>query len=219
MALVEVNTPAFDFARGLAVPTRNAVPHDALAQLSRLREEASRDLHSARFLARAPQACIILLTAGTLAALSSTNGLMTEFTWAVMLLAGILVMISHHIRSCAAAQPQQSWQAAADRLRGLLLYMGLAWGSGAFLVLPGQPAPILTFVFATVPAALLALILKDRQAIAAFAVPAAVATVTAAALGGWPQTLWIGAAMGAALPGIIVLPALQQQRPAGPVLR
>jgi hypothetical protein len=211
MALVEVNTPAFDFARGLAAPAQNAGPHDALARLSRLRDEASRDLHSARFLARAPQACIILLTAGALATLSSANGLMAEFTWAVMLLAGILVTISHHIRNCAAAPPQQSWQAEAHRLRGLLLYMGMAWGSGAFLVLPGQPAPILTFVFAIVPAALLALILKDRRATAAFAVPAAVATVIAAALGGWPQALWIGAAIGAALPGLIAIPALQQK--------
>jgi hypothetical protein len=30
-------------------------------------------------------------------------------------------------------------------------------------------------------------------------------------LGGWPQALWIGAAIGAALPGLIAIPALQQK--------
>jgi hypothetical protein len=102
-------------------------------------------------------------------------------------------------------------QAAVSHLRGLFLYAGLVWGSGAFLVLPGEPAPVLTFVFAIVPAAMLALTLKDRQAIAAFAAPASVATVIAALLAGWPQAAWVSAAILAALPGIIALPALQQK--------
>jgi hypothetical protein len=68
-------------------------------------------------------------------------------------------------------------------------------------------------VFAVAPALLLGLILKDQKAVAAFAAPVAVATVMAALLGGWPQPLWVSAIL-AALPGIIVLPALQQ-RPFG----
>jgi hypothetical protein len=219
MALVEVNTPsgAFDFARGLIVQPhpRNAVPHDALAQLSRLRDEAGRDLRIARFLASAPKACMVLLAAGSLTALSSANGLGYEFTWAMMLLAGIVAIIASHIRNFAVAG--LSLQGAATHLRGLLLYSGLAWGSGAFLVLPAQPLPALTFVFAVVPAALLGLIVQDRKGVAAFAAPAAVATVTAATLGHWPQMLWIGAAIAAALPGIIAIPALQQKpRPGSP---
>lgn len=215
MALVEVNAPsgAFDFAQGLAtqIQHRDTIPHDALARLSHLREEAARDLHLARFLARAPQACLLLLIAGAVVALSSTGGLVVEFAWSAMMLAGIVVIISGHMRSFAVAHPQQSLRTEAVHLRGLLLYMGLAWGSGAFLMLPGQPAPVLAFVFAIVPASVLALILKDRQGIAAFAVPAAVATVIAANLGGWPQPLWVCAAIAAALPGIILLPALQHE--------
>lgn len=212
MALVEVNAPT-DFAQGLAVQDqpRTAIPHDALARLSHLREEAARDLDLARFLARAPQACLLLLIAGTVVALSSAKDLAAEFTWATMMLTGIVVIISGHMRSLAIAHPQQSLRSEAAHLRGLLLYMGLAWGSGAFLMLPEQPAPVLAFAFAVVPASLLALILKDRQAAGAFAVPAAVATAIAANLGGWPQPLWVCAAVAAALPGIILLPALQHE--------
>lgn len=212
MALVEVNTPsgAFDFAQGLATP---AAPYDALAQLSRLRDEAGQDLRLTRFLASAPRACMLLLAAGTLTALSSAKGLGYEFLWAMLLLAGIVAITFNHIRNFAVARPMQSLPAAASHLRGLLLYTGLAWGSGAFLVLPAQPAPILTFVFAVVPAALLGIILKDQKAAAAFAAPVAVATVMAALLAGWPQALWISAAILAALPGIIAIPALQQNSP------
>lgn len=214
MALVEVNTPAFDFARGIAARSQNApkpVPHHALAHLSRLRDEAGRDLRRALFLASAPKACMVLLAAGSWAALSSARGLEYEFTWAMMLLAGIVAITGDHMRSFAVARPHQSLAAAAARLRGLLLYTGLAWGSGAFLVLPAQPAPILTFAFAVVPSALLGLILKDQKGAAAFAAPAALATVLAALLGGWPQIVWVAAGIFAALPGIIVLPALQQR--------
>lgn len=219
MALVEVNTPAFDFARGLAAPASptipyNNVPDNALARLSRLRDEAGRDLCLARFLASAPKACMVLLAAGTVITLSSVRGLASEFTWGTMLLAGIVAITAGHIRNFAVARPEQSLQAAAAHLRGLLLYTGLAWGSGALLVLPAQPMPVRAFVFAVVPAVLLGLVLKDQKAVAAFALPVAVATVMAALLGGWPQPLWVSAATLAALPGIIVLPALQQ-RPLG----
>lgn len=225
MALVEVNRPsgAFDFARGLATPVAPAAPYDALAQLSRLRDEAGQDLRLTRFLASAPRACMVLLVTGTLMALSSAKGLGHEFTWGMMLLAGIVAITVSHIRNFAVVRPIQSLPAAAAHLRGLLLYTGLAWGSGALLVLPAQPAPVLTFVFAVVPAALLGLILKDQKAAAAFAAPAAVVTVMAALLAGWPQALWISAAISAALPGIIAIPALQQNSPhrafGNPVLR
>ena len=215
MALVEVNTPVFDFARSLAAPASSVVPYnvpdDALAHLSRLRDEAGRDLILTRFLASAPRACMTLLAAGTLMALSSGRGLEYEFTWAMMMLAGVVAIIFSHIRDFALVRPLQSLAAAAAHLRGQLLYMGLAWGSGAFLVLPAQPAPGLTFVFAVVPSALLGLILKDQRGVAAFAAPVAVATVTAILLGDLPQLLWVSAAIIAALPGIIVLPALQQR--------
>lgn len=213
MALAEVNTPAIDFARLIAARPQNTpdATHQALAQLARLRDEAGRDLRQARFLASAPKACMALLVAGTLTALSSARGLEYEFAWATMLLAGVVAITGNHMRNFAVARPRQSLAVAAAHLRGLLLYTGLAWGSGAFLVLPGQPALVLTFAFAAVPSTLLGLILKDQKAIAAFAAPAAVATVMAALLGGWPQTMLAAAAIFAALPGIIVLPALQQR--------
>lgn len=213
MALVEVNEPGgdFDFAHGLATPVAPAVPCDALAQLSRLRNEAGQDLHLARFLASAPRACMLLLGAGTLTALSSAKGLGYEFGWAILLLAGIVAITGNHMRNFVVAPPRQSMTEAAAHLRGLLLYTGLAWGSGAFLVLPVQPAPVLVFVFAVVPSALLGLTLKDQRGVAAFAAPVAVVTVTAALLGDWSQILWAATAIFAALPGIIVLPALQHR--------
>jgi hypothetical protein len=222
LALVHSSATAFD----LAAQSQNTLPFEArtfeaLARLPHLHAEAGRTLRLARLLGRSPQACIVLLIAGAVLVLLSPNGLEAEFTWAVMLLIGVMAIIRNYIRGFASGTPQLPLEDAVTHLRGLLLYAGLVWGSGAFLVLPAQPAPILTFVFAVVPAAALALTLKDGRGVPAFAAPVAVATVIAALLAGWPQALWVSAAILAALPGIIAIPALQQKplRLGAPALR
>lgn len=212
MALVHSSAIAF----GLAAQPQNTLPFEArtfeaLARLPHLHDEAGRTLRLARLLGRSPQACIVLLIAGAALVFLSPNGLKAEFTWALMLLIGVMAIIRNYIRGFASGTPHLPLEGAVAHLRGLLLYAGLVWGSGAFLMLPGQPAPILTFVFAVVPAAALALTLKDGMGVPAFAAPAAVATVIAALLAGWPQALWVSAAILAALPGIIAIPALQQK--------
>jgi hypothetical protein len=222
LALVRSSATAF----GLVAQPQNTLPFEtrafeALARLPHLHDEAGRTLWLAQFLGRSPQACIVLLIAGAVLVLLSPNGLKAEFTWAVMLLIGVMAIIRNYIRGFASGTPHLPLEGAVAHLRGLLLYAGLVWGSGAFLMLPGQPAPILTFAFAVVPAAALALTLKDGMGVPAFAAPAAVATVTAALLAGWPQAFWVSAAILAALPGIIVIPALQQKplHLGGPALR
>ena len=207
MALVHSSATAF----GPAAQPQNTLPFEALARLPHLHDEARRTLRLARLLGRSPQACIILLIAGAALVWLSPNGLNAEFTWALMLLIGVMAIIRNYIRSFASGTPLLPLDEAVTHLRGLLLYAGLVWGSGAFLVMPGQPAPILTFIFAIVPAAALALTLKDGVGVPAFAAPAAVATVIAALLAGWPQALWVSTAILAALPGIIAIPALQQK--------
>jgi hypothetical protein len=97
---------------------------------------------------------------------------------------------------------------AARELRLLLLYLGIAWGFGAFLVLPHAPA--MTFFFAAIPSLAAALILKDEKGSIAFGAP--IALLTAGAVlwrgGAWSGQAWAGAILLAGT-GIAALSMLQ----------
>ena len=84
MALTDWNgsVPAFDPARNVA----DTIPHDALTRLPGLHREQVRDLAQSRFLARSPQACVVLMLAGAAALLLAGAGLKAGFGWSVLLL-------------------------------------------------------------------------------------------------------------------------------------
>lgn len=207
--------PAFDPARDVA--SAPAVPLEALARLPRLHGEASRNLQLTLLLGRSPQACVTLMLAGSAMLVLGDGTLKEQFAWSVLVLIGIIAMTRNYIRGFARSLRRVPLQEAASDLRALLLYMGAAWGSGAFLVMPGLPAPALAVAFAVLPALVLALILKDRKGVALFAAPVALITAGAALLGAWPLDIWVSAAILAASIGIIFLSALQQT-PRPPVL-
>ena len=82
------------------------VPHAALARLAELRGEARQDLQLFGFLARAPQACLILMASGAaLLVWERMNGsnavLENEFVWALSVLTGVAAITGLHIGSYA----------------------------------------------------------------------------------------------------------------------
>ncbi len=207
------DTP-FDPAMGVIAPAPLGVPHKALAQLPRLHGEASRNLGLTQFLSRSPQVCVNLMLAGAAMLILGGGTLKAEFAWAVLVLIGIVAMTRNFIRGFARSLRRVPLEEAASDLRALLLYTGAAWGSGAFLVMPALPAPLLTFGFAVTPALVLALILKDRKGVMAFTIPAAFITAGAALLGAWPLGMVVSLAIVAAAVGIALISALQHtQRP------
>ena len=102
-----------------------AIPHAALARLPLLRDQAIQDLGLLQFLARAPQACLILLAAGAgvlvWTRLSANSApLEREFIWASSVLIGIAAMTGLHIRSYARGGAQMPLPGAVAQLRRLL---------------------------------------------------------------------------------------------------
>lgn len=194
MALTDSNAPipAFD-------PTslRADIPYEALARLPHLQDEAGRNLATAAFLARSPQASVLLMGLGTAALLMGGGTLKADFAWAALVLIGIVAMTRNYIRGFARSLRRVPLAEAASDLRALLLYTGAAWGIGAFLVMPDLPAPALAFCFATLPSLGLALTLtlKDASATLAFVAPVTVAGASAALLGAWPLDIWVAAAI------------------------
>jgi hypothetical protein len=157
------------------------------------------------------------MLAGSAMLTLSGGTLKAEFAWAVLVLFAVVAMTRNFIRGFARSLRRVPLEEAASDLRVLLLYAGAAWGSGAFLVMPTLPAPLLTFSFAVAPALALAFILKDRKGIIAFTVPATLITAGAALIGAWPLDIWISPAILAAAAGIVSFSALRQT-PRPPVL-
>ncbi|HKU54761.1 MAG TPA: hypothetical protein VJP60_05320 [Rhizomicrobium sp.] len=218
MALIDPTLPgstAPDPAHTRQTPVApGAVPHAALARLSVLRGEAGRDLGLLNFLARAPQACLVLMAAGTGLLVwqhlrASNAPLEREFVWVLAVLTGIVAMTGLHIRSYAQGTAPIPLPQAAAALGRLLFYTGAAWGSGTLLVMPDVPAPLLAIGFAAVPSLAMTLVLGDRAA--AFTVPVILATAGAACLGAWPSGVWVAAALLAAGLLIVWLPMLQRE--------
>jgi len=192
MALTDSNasTPAFDPAS-----LRADVPYEALARLPHLHGEAGRNLATAAFLARSPQASVLLMGLGAATLLAGGGTLKADFAWAALVLIGIVAMTRNYIRGFARYLRRVPLAEAASDLRTLLLYTGAAWGIGAFLVMPDLPAPALAFGFAALPSLGLALVLKDAHATLAFAAPVTIAGASAALLGAWPLDVWVAAAI------------------------
>ena len=93
------------------------------------------------------------------------------------MLGGIGAVLVSHLRTVAVFKDMAG--SAAD-LRAILLYLGAAWGLGAFLTLAPQ-APLLV-AFAVIPTLTLALLLRDAPAILAFAAPATLLSLAAIGL-------------------------------------
>lgn len=213
MALT-VNSPAqaFDPAR-LAKTFHDGSPN-ALGQLSLLHREAGRRLALSRFLARSPLACVVLMLSGAVALLwAQADGggtLKADFAWAALVLLGLVAMTRNFIRGYARSLRRVPLERAAADLRALLIYTGTAWGAGAFLVMPDQPAPALVFSFAALPSLCLALLLGDTKGSAAFVAPASLATACAALLGAWPLAGPVAAGIITAGAAPIILPMLRR---------
>ena len=170
-----------------------AVPHEALARLSTLRGEAGHTMQLLQFLARSPQACLIVMLAGAVTLVWTSQAISNatlkgEFCWALSVLTGIVAITRNYIRSYASSPRHVPLRQAASELRLLLLYTGAAWGMGAFLVLPDQPALVL-LAFAAVPSLALSLLLKDAKGAVAFGAPVTLACAGAAILAARPLAL------------------------------
>ena len=234
MALIDLNStgPAFDPAR-FAKTFRDSdtrIPSQALLRLSVLHREAGRDLHLSQFLAGAPRFCVALMLAGAVtlgwasrdeSSAPQNADFASDFIWAASILIGIVAMTHTHIRNFARSPGWVPLDDAASRLRMLLLYMGVVWGGGAFLVTPARP--VLALAFVAGPSLACALTLKDEKGVIAFGAPAALLTASAALPGARPAGAWVaGAALaaGAAIAGFSMLQcAIRRRQDSLPALR
>jgi hypothetical protein len=168
MALPDFKPASFDNAPvAVPAPITAPIPHAALRRLPQLHEESRLAMRRAGLLAKAVPASGALLAMGVVAALFGGGELAPTFFWSLLVLGGVIAVLVSHLRTAAVFKDMAG--SAAD-LRAILLYMGGAWGLGAFLTL--APQPLLLVAFAVIPCLTLALLLRDAPAILAFCAPA-----------------------------------------------
>lgn len=163
------------------------LPRDALDQLARLHAESSQASHLARLLRNSVHAASLFMLMGSCVLLMGGGTIGRNFVWAVSILAGVVGLIIFYIRTNAVAFDRAPFSATARNVRATLLYLGAAWGAGAFLVLPAELPAVGAILFAVIPALLLALLLNDAKGLAAFQAPAGLLTIGAAYVQSWPD--------------------------------
>ncbi len=157
-----------------------AIPHAALTLLPALHHEAGRDLDLWRLLASSPRFCIALMLEGAMTLSATHAGLGAKFAWAAAILLGIVGLTRNHIEGFARSPRQIAPTNSARELRLILLYLGVVWGLGGFLVLP--QGGVMVFAFVTGPLLTALLILKCERSALTFGTPL---TLVAAAAAGW----------------------------------
>ncbi|HEU4550595.1 MAG TPA: hypothetical protein VFS01_12925 [Rhizomicrobium sp.] len=177
-------------------PGTHSLVH-SLARLPCLHDEARLDLQALALLERSPRAALILMVSGAIVLAGGWTSLRAAFAWSLLVLAGVIGIVRNFIRGFAVARRTPARQAGAA-LWTLLVFCGIAWGSGAFLVLPPAPSMALAAAFALLPGLAMSLALKDRKGAICFAMPAA--AITAAAI-----QAQLGPPMG---PAMFAVPAL-----------
>ena len=165
----------------------SSLPLDALDQLARLHQETRQTSRLARFFASSVHAAFLfmLMTVLVLLVLGKTGSLGRDFFWAVMILAGVLVLLECHIRTHAALFSEEP-SARITELRMIFLYMGFAWGAGAFLVLPADSGILAIFFFVALPGVALAFLLPVATGFTLFLVPCGLMVIGAALARGFP---------------------------------
>jgi len=187
MAVLPSETPAAQPPAPQA--ERRGDPRIRLAQLARLHDEAQETALLANLLGRAPQAAFALAGCALLAAAVSFKVMPPAqiAVWLVLMGAGLAAIWRAYARAIEAPFERAALRDFAGDLSAILFYAGFAWGAGAFLALPAQPAALL--LFAAGPCALVAGLLRARTQALFFLVPAAALAAAAALLRPVPHGL------------------------------
>jgi hypothetical protein len=168
----------------------SSLPLDALDQLVRLHRETRQSDRLARFLAGAVHAAFLFMLMTTLVLVLARNHTIgRDFSWALLILIGVMGFLRCYIRTHAALSHPASFARTANALRLVLLYTGVAWGAGAFLVLPAQLGVPDVLFFMAIPSLALALIVTDAAGFTLFLVPAGLMVIAAALIRAFPHAM------------------------------
>lgn len=165
------------------VVSEPADPRGAVAHLAQMHAEAVETARLANLLGRAVQAAIALPVLAVAAVVFAGGaGTASTLAWAILIAVASLAVARAYGHAIGQPFERAVLLAFAQDISACLLYAGFAWGAGAFLALgPGASAGI-ALLFVSVPAAAMAVLLRERQAALLFLAPVAALTAFACVL-------------------------------------
>lgn len=161
----------------------------AFDRLARLHVETSEVSRLVMFLRASLNSASLFMLMGTCVLFLGRAPMARNFVWAAIMLTGVMGLLYSYIRTNAAVFDRPPVSVSARNLRLIFLYMGVAWGAGAFLAVPATLPSFEAVLFAVIPTLLLALLLHDSRGTLAFLMPAGLLTGACAFLHSWPHPI------------------------------
>lgn len=169
---------------GGAVPApKPSDPHSELTRLAALHVEAQETALLANLVGRAPYAMMGLAIAAGISVAFAADAMPSAqiAAWLILMIAGLGAMARSYSRAIAAPFERAALKAFEQDLTAMSVYLGFAWGAGAFLMLP-TVIPFSVVTYAAITSAGFAALLKDRNIALCFLAPASALSALACVL-------------------------------------
>jgi len=178
---VELDRPAITEVEHPQPALAAGEPHP-FARLLAIRDEAEQTAYLANLLGRTLHLSILLPVLLVAALILAAPPLARAASFAMIVLMGVGALLHAYRRGMNAPFERTSLEKFSADLDAILLYAGFAWGAGAFLILPGNTDPATAVMFSACTAAIVASVVREREAVLMFAAPAGLLTALAAFL-------------------------------------
>jgi len=170
-------------------PERSARPGHEIARLALLHDEARETALLANLLGRTPYAAAALAI-GALATVIFARGTMPlaePAVWLALTLIGVGAMARNYAHAIRQPFERGILREFAYDLNAIAVYVGFAWGAGAYLALGPQTSPLALTSFAIAVPAVMAVTLRTREISLGLLAPVAALSAFAAVLRPLPE--------------------------------
>lgn len=158
-------------------------PSGALSKLKTLHAEAEETARLANLLGRSAYAGIVLpVLAMVTMGLSVDVNPAAQLVWLLFVGGVALATLLAYRHAIKRPFDRPALKDYAKDLSAILLFSGFAWGAGAFLALPASASAVGVVLFAMLPAAAVAYMLRDRDALLLFLAPVSALAIAACLL-------------------------------------
>ena len=167
----------------LVAPVPEITSEAPLLALARMHHEAVETARLANLLGRSlPVAIGLPVLAALTIFLAGGTGVPRTTAWAILVAVASLAVARAYAQAMHQPFERAVLRAFAQDLNACLLYAGCAWGAGAFLGLGSGDSIAAILLFAAVPTAGIAALLRDRMPVLLFLAPVAALTSFACVL-------------------------------------
>jgi hypothetical protein len=165
----------------VAEPALEDVRHP-MARLAALHAEAEETARLANLLGRSLPVAIAFAAMAALVLAFGGSGLAPSLAWAAFMLVASGAAALAYRRTISQPFAHAALKSFSQDFHAILVFAGFAWGAGAFLAIPAAAPPGTAMLFATGASVLLAVLLREREALFLFLAPTAALTAFACVL-------------------------------------